>query len=106
LLISRLAIVGVVGLAVAVALLLPEKIFSRVLFAWIALGSAFGPLVFFRLAGAQLAPAGIWLAILTGFALSVIFYLLPNTTGDILERLVPFVCGCVILFFSRRLGKS
>jgi Na+/proline symporter len=102
LLISRLAIVGVVCVAVVVALYLPEKIFSRVLFAWIALGSAFGPMVFFRLAGARLAPGGVLLAILAGFGLAVAFYLLPNTTGDILERLVPFVCGCVILFFSRR----
>ena len=48
LLVSRLTIVVLVALSVLVAIYLPEKIFSRVLFAWIALGSAFGPLVYAR----------------------------------------------------------
>jgi sodium/proline symporter len=102
LLLSRLTIVGLVAVAVLVAVYLPEKIFSRVLFAWIALGSAFGPTLFFRLAGASLRPGGVWLAILTGFGLAVLFYMLPNTPGDILERFVPFACGCGVLWFSRR----
>ena len=46
LLFSRMAIVGLVMFAVLVSLYLPEAIFSRVLFAWIALGSAFGPGVY------------------------------------------------------------
>ena len=62
---------------------------------------AFGPTLFFRLVGARVRPGGVWLAILIGFGLSVLFYLLPNTPGDILERLVPFVSGVVVLFFSR-----
>jgi len=88
--------------AVLVALFLPEKIFSRVLFAWSALGAAFGPTLFFRLVGARIKPGGVWLAILLGFGLSVLFYLLPNTPGDILERLVPFASGVVVLLFSRQ----
>ena len=102
LLVSRLTIVGLVLVAVLVALFLPEKIFSRVLFAWSALGAAFGPTLFFRLVGARIKPGGVWLAILLGFGLSVLFYLLPNTPGDILERLVPFASGVVVLLFSRQ----
>ncbi len=102
LLISRLTIVGLVVLSVLVALYLPEKIFSRVLFAWIALGSAFGPTLFFRLAGARLRPGGVWLAIVTGFGLAVWFYALPNTPGDVLERFVPFMCGVIVLLFARK----
>lgn len=101
LLVSRLTIVGLVIIAIAVAILLPEKIFSRVLFAWIALGSAFGPTLFFRLAGVALRPGGVCLAILSGFGLAVLFYSLPNTPGDILERLVPFMSDILILMFSR-----
>ena len=54
-----LTIAGLVVLAVLVALFLPEKIFSRVLFAWSALGAAFGPVLFCRLAGFSVHPAGV-----------------------------------------------
>ena len=103
LLVSRLTIVGLVIFSVLVALYLPEKIFSRVLFAWVALGAAFGPTLFMRLAGVQLKPIGVLLSILTGFSLAVVFYLMPNTTGDILERLAPFcVAFAVLLVFRQR----
>ena len=104
LLYSRLAIVMLVVFAVIVALYLPEAIFSRVLFAWIALGSAFGPTVFARLAGVPLQARGVLLSILTGFGLAVTFYLLPNTPGDILERLVPFCAALAVLLAFRERG--
>ena len=100
--VSRIVIVLLVAAAVAVALYLPESIFNRVLFAWIALGSAFGPLVFLRLAGYEAAPAAILLSILTGFSLSVLFYLMPDTPGEILERLAPFCCAFAVLMASTR----
>jgi sodium/proline symporter len=102
LLVSRLTIVGLVIFAVIVALYLPEKIFSRVLFAWVALGAAFGPTLFMRLAGVQLKPIGVLLSILTGFGLAVVFYLMPNTTGDILERLAPFCVSFAVLMLFRQ----
>ncbi len=102
--VSRIVIVLLVVAAVAVALYLPESIFNRVLFAWIALGSAFGPLVFLRLAGYEAAPAAIVLSILTGFSLSVLFYLMPDTPGEILERLAPFCCAFAVLLTVRKLG--
>jgi len=108
LLVSRLTIVGLVVLSVLVAIYLPEKIFSRVLFAWSALGAAFGPTLFMRLARVPLKPLGVLLSILTGFSLAVIFYLLPNTTGDVLERVAPFFAslGVLLLFRQRNLLGS
>ena len=103
LLISRLTIVALVIASVLVAIYLPEKIFSRVLFAWIALGSAFGPVLFLRLAGLALRSHIVAASIFTGFSLAVAFSLLPDTPGDILERLVPFVIALlVLLVFGRR----
>lgn len=103
LMISRLTIVGLVIAAVLVAIFLPEKIFSRVLFAWLALGAAFGPSLFARLAGFSIKPLGVLLSIGCGFSLTVILSLLPNTTGDILERLTPFVLSSIIVaFFATR----
>ncbi len=102
LLYSRLAIVLLVGFAVGVSLTLPERIFSRVLFAWSALGAAFGPTVFMRLAGVSLRPGGVLASVLTGFVLAVGLYLAPSTPGDVLERLVPFFAALAVLAATRK----
>ncbi|TQV84670.1 sodium/proline symporter [Exilibacterium tricleocarpae] len=102
LLISRLAIGVLCLLAIVVAIALPASIFDRVLFAWIAIGAAFGPPVFFRLAGVEVKPGAVFAAMLTGFTLAVVFYLLPNTPGDIAERLLPFCAGLLVLWFGRQ----
>lgn len=101
-LVSRLAVLALVVLAVLVALYLPEAIFSRVLFAWNALGAAFGPVVFLRLAGVGLRPAGVLASVWTGFILSIAFYLLPDTPGDVLERVAPFFAALGVLWASSR----
>ncbi len=102
LLISRLTIAALVVLAVFVALFLPEKIFTRVLFAWSALGAAFGPVLFCRLAGIEIRAGGVLASIITGFSLSVLFYMLPNAPGDVLERLAPFCIALVVVLASRK----
>ncbi len=100
-LVSRLTIVALVVIAVLVALYLPETIFNRVLFAWIALGSAFGPTIFLRLGGVGLRPLAVLISIWLGFSLAVTLYLLPSTPGDIAERLLPFTAGLIVLLMSR-----
>lgn len=102
LLVSRLAIVLVVVLSVLVALYMPEKIFNRVLFAWSALGAAFGPVVILRLAGVVLKPSGVLASMLTGFGLSIVFYLLPNAPGDVAERMIPFVLSALLVWSLRQ----
>ena len=99
---SRLTIVVLAGTAALVALYLPQQIFSRVLFAWMALGAAFGPTLFARLAGMQIRPAGVILSILLGFVLTVILSLRADAPGDIAERLLPFlVAGATLLLFRQ-----
>ena len=99
---GRWAVVIVVVLAVLVALFLPAPIFSRVLFAWSALGAALGPTLFARLLGWQIPHGyrvtGIWM----GFGLTVVLSLLPNAPGDILERLLPFMVHSLLLIWVRR----
>ncbi len=99
--VSRLVISLLCALSVAVAILLPSDIFSRVLFAWGALGSAFGPVVVLRLAGVSLNPKAVLPAMVTGLALTIYFYLQPNSVGDILERLVPFVLSFILLYATK-----
>ena len=106
LLVSRLVIALISLLAIAVAINIPATIFQRVLFAWVAIGSALGPVVVCRAMGWQLPPTRIVPAMALGFLLAVGCYLLPNTPGDILERTLPFaVALAVLLFPGASLGK-
>ena len=100
-LISRIAIIGISALSIVVAIYLPASIFSRVLFAWNALGAAFGPLVLVRLAGIKIQQSYAFFAMVTGFSLAVLFYSMDNPPGDILERVAPFTCGIIILMLSK-----
>ncbi|GMG86338.1 sodium/proline symporter [Biformimicrobium ophioploci] len=104
--VSRIAMVSVAVFAVIIALSLPATIFERVLFAWIAIGSAFGPTVFAKLAGARPAHRAVRESVLTGFILAVVLYLLPSTPGDWAERIIPFCAASVVLLLRpSRLGR-
>lgn len=98
---ARLAVVVVAAASVALALWLPEAIFSRVLFAWNALGAAFGPALVARLLGIRVQGWALPAAIATGFVATVVFYSLPNGPGDVWERAIPFLLGVVVLWSSR-----
>ncbi|WND03505.1 sodium/proline symporter [Temperatibacter marinus] len=101
-LVSRLAIVAVTALSIWVAIQFEASIFNRVLFAWNALGAAFGPLIIMRLAGVDFRARGAFLAIASGFGCAVYLFSQPNMPGDWLERLAPFILGLVILYGFRR----
>lgn len=100
--VSRLVVALISLLAVAVALLLPQTIFARVLFAWTALGAAFGPPLLVKLAGYELPPARVFVAMATGFFGTVLCYWLPDTPGDWLERLVPFFAALALCLAAAR----
>ena len=114
---SRIAMTGIVIAAVVLALFLPETIFNRVLFAWNALGAAFGPLIIARITNREPpAAARIW-SIVVGFGLTVLFYFfgtenndqlsgigrwlaeLAALPGDPFERVIPFIPPLLIVFF-------
>jgi SSS family transporter len=104
LLISRIAMGVLTLLAIALSLALPASIFDRALFAWVAVGSAFGPVILAKLLRWNIQPAGIGVAMTTSFSLAVLLYFLPNTPGDIAERVLPFCVGVLILryFFTSK----
>ena len=99
--ISRLAVLAVALAATLLAWSLPESIFSRVLFAWNALGAAFGPIVVARVLQWRCRDLAIPIALATGFGLTVLFYSLPDGPGDLWERAVPFVVAWLVLLLSR-----
>ena len=99
--ISRLITGGVIFASVLIALLIPEKIFSRVLFAWTAMGSSFGPSVIARISNWKLSENHILLSMVIGFVLAIVFFLLPDSTGDWIERVIPFFAGLICLFILK-----
>ena len=93
---SRLTVVVVLTMATVLALLWRADIFSRVLFAWVALGAAFGPVLVLRLAGRSVSARGTLGAMLAGFISTLILSWFPNAPGDVAERVLPFVFAFAI----------
>ena len=99
---SRLVTGVVIFLSSIIAIFLPEKIFSRVLFAWTAMGSAFGPAIIAKLLGWKVQPKNIFITILSGFVLAIIFFYLPNSIGDWMERVLPFSIGLILIYIFKK----
>ena len=119
LLISRSVMIAIAVFAVILTLNLPDTIFNRVLFAWSALGAAFGPLLIFRVLGREPVASGRIVSILCGFGLTVMFYSYgasPETThllsrlahlpGDPFERLFPWIPTLFILLMCPTINKE
>jgi sodium/proline symporter len=101
---SRWVVAVLSMVAVVLAVAVPDTIFSRVLFAWHALGSAFGPPLVLVLTGVRLTGQGLFAAMLAGFSLTVVLHWLPNLPdpGDAAERLLPFLVSGWIAYATRQ----
>ncbi len=120
---SRIVMTGIVFAAVILALFLPETIFNRVLFAWNALGAAFGPLIIARVMNREPPAAARFWSIVMGFGLTVFFYsfgtvavdgasgmtrwlaALAQLPGDPFERFIPFIPPLMIVFLWPAAGR-
>ncbi len=87
--------------AVLGALYGSQEIFSQVLFAWSAMGSAFGPLLLVTVLSGRVSPKATLAAMLAGFTLSVMAYSIPETRGGAIERILPFVVALAIAWKGR-----
>ncbi|MEO0981043.1 MAG: sodium/proline symporter [Pseudomonadota bacterium] len=97
-LVSRLAILVLCAAAVALTLLLPSTIFERTLFAWTALGAAFGPTVVARTLGYAPSGVAVLAAILAGFGLSLIYEFWADAgPGAVWSRTLPWAAGFAAL---------
>lgn len=88
--------------AVGAALWGNPEIFSRVLFAWTAMGAAFGPLLLVLVVAGPVAPRARLGAMLVGFSSAVLAYSIPATSGTAWERVLPFVLALGIAAWGRR----
>jgi sodium/proline symporter len=103
---SRWVVMMISVLAVMLALAVPDTIFSRVLFAWHAIGSALGPPLVLALLRVRLTGRGVFRAMLAGFSLTVLLHWLPNlpNPGDAVERLLPLLVSGFIAYTLRDRG--
>ena len=81
------------ALAVIVALYVPGTILDQAALAFTAMGSSFGPLLLVRLTGKRIRAGSTLGAMWAGFILTLVFHVLPDSPGDFLERVFPFIAA-------------
>ena len=115
-LVSRIVMAIIAGIAVWMTLSLPATIFARVLFAWSALGAAFGPIIVARVVGWEPRAWAVGTAMCLGFGLTVLFnalgalspdgagllVTLAHLPGDPAERILPWLPALAVLWLGRR----
>ena len=89
-------------LAITLAIGFPDRIFSRVLFAWQALAAAFGPLLVVTLWRGPVRPKWRIAALATGFLLTVVLSWTVDSPGDWVERLVPLAMALGLAWLGSR----
>jgi sodium/proline symporter len=95
---SRLTVLGVSAAAVLAALLGDPSIFSKVLFAWTAMGAAFGPLLLVELWVGRVSWKARMAAIGVGFTSALVGYALAP--GTAWERVAPFALALAVAFLG------
>lgn len=99
---SRIVILLLSAAALVTAAYGSPKIFSKVLFAWSAMGSAFGPLLLMTVLRGPVSSTYSLLAMGSGFFLSVLAYSFDATKGGVVERLLPFVVALIFAHLGSR----
>lgn len=99
---DRLAVLGLGGAALIAAITIKDTIFSTVLFAWSALGAAFGPLLLLRIAGRRVATPWALAAMWSGFAVTMVWYNTPVLKGTIYELIPSFAIAMAIAWRGSR----
>ena len=102
---SRQVVFALSCCAVIAALFGSQEIFSRVLFAWSAMGSAFGPLLLVNVLKGRVAPRATLLSMVVGFSASVTAYYVFAGNGT-MERVLPFLLALAIAYGGREKADS
>lgn len=98
---SRWVVLVLSAMAVAVALVGTPEIFSQVLFAWTAMGAAFGPLLLVLVVWGPVAPRARLASIVVGFGVAVLAHAIPEARGTAWERVFPFVLALGLAAWGR-----
>ena len=102
---ARIALVVTGLVALVLALLLEPGIFNKVLFAWTALGAAFGPLLMVTLAKGRVESRFAFLSMSLGFASAVVLSFW-DPSGEAMKRVLPFLIAGAIAWRGTRFRKN
>lgn len=107
-LVSRLAIIGICIAAVVITFLAPSSIFQRILFAWVALGAAFGPIVVARTLGFQPKGRTVLTGMVTGFSLAVAYELewIGVGPGGMWKTIAPWIGASLAMVLVATMRKT
>jgi len=106
LMLNRVAVLAVGVGALVAAMLIPATIFSTVLFAWSALGAAFGPLLLVRLLRGPVRPGYAFASMFSGAAVSVLWYSIPALKSVVYEIIPAFAIALgIALAGSKRTAR-
>ncbi len=99
---SRLTVLLIGALAVLAAATVEETIFHSVLFAWSALGAAFGPLLLVRLWLGPVRPGFALAAVWTGFAVTILWFFTPALKQSLYELVPAFTAALLVCLAGLR----
>ena len=106
LLAARVTVLAIGVGALAAALLVTKDIFRNVLFAWAALGSAFGPLLLVRLFVGPVPPWWALAAMVTGGGGAIAaFYLPPVLSASFADRVLSWIAALVVAWLGARAAR-
>jgi sodium/proline symporter len=103
---SRRVVLVIGAVAVGTALLATPEIFSNVLFAWTAMGAAFGPLLLVLVVSGPVDPRARLASIVVGFGTAVLAHAIPEARGTAWERVLPFALSLAIAAWGRRQASN
>jgi len=85
----------------------PENVFDNVLFAWAALGSAFGPLLLVRLLCGPVLPRWALASMVVGGGGAIAaFYLPPVFSRGFADRVLSWFVAFAIAWFGARASRA
>ena len=95
---SRLVVtvIGLIAIGIALVMIRNKRIFDSVLFAWSALGAAFGPLLLVTVFRGPRTPLCVLCTMSVGFAASIIASSTISSPGKVLDNVVPFALALLI----------
>lgn len=97
---SRIVVLALSAVAVVAALVGDKSIFDKVLFAWTAMGAAFGPVLLVHVLQGSVRWKPRLASIVVGFGSAVLAYWIPATAGTAWERVAPFVLALAIAWWG------
>jgi sodium/proline symporter len=97
-------IIGIIAIVIALVMIRHKRIFDSVLFAWSALGAAFGPLALVTVFRGPRPPLCVLCTMTAGFAASVVASSTISSPGKVLDNVAPFLLALVIALLPSRLA--